>query len=610
MTNQPSTLNCSTPRIFRDDRNDEYLITWSSTVTESGGGINATNHNQIFCTRTRDFETFTKSSLFYDPGVGATYAALVSESNRYHLFFTDDVANRVRMAAAESLAGPFGPPSPPIAPDFAWGPMPFWLGGRLVVAFCGSWDYGAVRTDDLRRWENILPGLLLPRGIGSGAIMEVPVGRLKPMIEAGFLELDGAAPTHALGLGDWIWAKRVADRQACHLWRAFDIPSTAQVAQAKMLLTADNNYTVYLDGRECGRGGDVSSLTEYDLTWLLSPGRHVLGIEAFNDTFDAGVIFNLRVTFADGKRLDVPSDSRWRIATGSGREWLTRRQADASWPEATVVGFAGRVWWHHPTQVVRVPPLFPPVEHFWQRGWVMAVLLGALVLSVALLVHQGFRLALQGRASRMLERERARIARNMHDDLGAGLTQLTLLGELALREAPHSGETHRQLDELCAKARSLLRSLDEMVWTVNPRRDTVKDFAAFISEGAQEFLASASIRCREEVMNELPDVPLNLPERRNFLLAVKEAVRNAARHSGADEVTLKIRAANDSLMVVVEDKGKGFVPAEAQPGRNGLANLKERLADIGGTVNLTSAPGQGCRVTFVLPLKAARKTRE
>ena len=202
-------------------------------------------------------------------------------------------------------------------------------------------------------------------------------------------------------------------------------------------------------------------------------------------------------------------------------------------------GFGGII----PPRLSAAPPLLPATEHFWQRGWVLAVLLGALVLSAALLVRQGFTLALQGRASRMLERERARIARNMHDDLGSGLTQLTLLGELALREAPHSGETHKRLDELCAKARSLLRSLDEMVWTVNPRRDTVKDFAAFISESAQEFLASASIRCREEVMNQLPDAPLDLPERRNYLLAVKEAIRNAARHSGSDEVTLKIRAA-------------------------------------------------------------------
>jgi signal transduction histidine kinase len=149
-----------------------------------------------------------------------------------------------------------------------------------------------------------------------------------------------------------------------------------------------------------------------------------------------------------------------------------------------------------------------------------------------------------------------------------------------------------------------------MVWMVNPRRDTVKEFAAFISERAQEFLASASIRCREEVMNGLPAEPLDLPERRNLLLAVKEAIRNAALHSGSHEVTLKVWVSNETLNVVVEDKGKGFVPKETWISCNGLANMKERLADIGGAATLASTPGEGCRVTFALPLKASRPRKK
>jgi hypothetical protein len=101
-----------------------------------------------------------------------------------------------------------------------------------------------------------------------------------------------------------------------------------------------------------------------------------------------------------------------------------------------------------------------------------------------------------------------------------------LLGELVLRATPPEGETRTRLNELCAKARLLLRSMDEIVWAVNPRRDTVKDFAAFISEHAQEFLSSTAIRCRQEVAAELPALPLGLPQRRNLMLAVKEAIRD------------------------------------------------------------------------------------
>ena len=190
----------------------------------------------------------------------------------------------------------------------------------------------------------------------------------------------------------------------------------------------------------------------------------------------------------------------------------------------------------------------------------------------------------------------------MHDDLGSGLTQLTLLGELVLRETPSGAETRTRLHELCAKARSLLRSMDEIVWTVNPRRDTVKDFAAFVSEHAQEYLASTAIRCRQDVAEEMPDIPLDLPQRRNLLLAVKEAIRNAARHSGADEVHLEVGVVDNILTVAIQDNGRGFSPTDPQFNSNGLINMKHRLADIGGSSTLNAAPGKGCRITFQLPL--------
>ena len=196
----------------------------------------------------------------------------------------------------------------------------------------------------------------------------------------------------------------------------------------------------------------------------------------------------------------------------------------------------------------------------------------------------------------------------MHDDLGSGLTQLTLLGELVLRETPREGEARNRLNELCARSRLLLRSMDEIVWMVNPRRDTVKDFAAVVSDHAQEFLSSTTIRCRQEVMEELPSIPLDLPQRRNLLLAVKEAIRNAARHSGADEIMLKLLVADNCLQVVIQDNGAGFNADNLQaPERNGMTNMKQRLADIGGTFTVASSCGQGCRIMFSLPLQTTEK---
>jgi signal transduction histidine kinase len=259
--------------------------------------------------------------------------------------------------------------------------------------------------------------------------------------------------------------------------------------------------------------------------------------------------------------------------------------------------------------MIESPPILPQLIHFWQRGWFLAALLSVIALAVILSIRQGLKLAVQTRSHKLLERERDRIARDIHDDLGAGLTQLTLLGELVLRETPPGAATRTQLDSLCGKSRRLLGTMDELVWTVNSRRDTVQDFAAFVCEHAQEFLASTPIRCRLDVPDNLPPTPLDLPARRNLLLAVKEAVRNAARHSGASELFLQIRVTDEKLAVVLEDNGTHFNPPSARSARNGLRNMDERLSDIGGVCRVTATPARGCRVVFTLPLSPRTLTK-
>jgi signal transduction histidine kinase len=368
---------------------------------------------------------------------------------------------------------------------------------------------------------------------------------------------------------------------------------------------------VFLDGREIGRGGDWKYLTEYDLTLLLSPGRHVLAVEAFNDMLDAGVILGLKIEMSNGNKMSVVSDNSWYVVADDDWRWLTRSRPKSSWFPAKVVGVAGRspwgrpqsTWWDRPRQVIHAPALPPHILHFWQQTWFLALLLSLCAAVAFICVRQAAQLTMHLRTQRLLERERARIARDIHDDLGAGLTQLTLMGELVLREMPTGGDGRGQMDALCTKARTLLGSMDEIVWTVNPRRDTVSDFAAFVCQQVQEFLAPTSLRCRLDVSEELPATPLDLPARRNLLLAVKEAVRNAASHSGASELLLAIRLQDGALEVTVEDNGTGFAADSVINAKgNGLGNMRQRLADIGGDCRLATMPGAGCRITFSVPV--------
>lgn len=408
------------------------------------------------------------------------------------------------------------------------------------------------------------------------------------------------------GVGEWIWDRKTFDKQTCRLWRAFEIPRGATVARARLRITADNGFRLMLDGRELGRGSDWRSLTEYDLTWLLRPGKHTLAVEAFNDRLEGGLLAGLRIEFMDGEVMEIPTDPSWRIAAEGERRWEHRRQAPRHWTNAVGVGALGAVPWElKPLAVTLIPPLLPPDLYFWQTVWFQVTLLCVCGAAVLVSLRLMARLAVQSKAQEMLHRERARIARDIHDELGAGLTQLLLLGEVAQKESSAAPSIRGQVERVCDKARRLSMALDEVLWAVNSRRDTLRDFASHACKYAQSFLASTPIRCRLDVESELPPLPFDLPVRRNLFLAVKEALNNAAKYSGATELYLRIHRHGPDAVVIVEDDGQGFDRSRLGDERNGLSNMEQRMAEVGGTCDVASLPGVGCRVTFRVPVRRA-----
>lgn len=618
MGNEPAVVNCWAPEFFWNAQRKEYLIFWSSSVTnqfrDAPGRSGLFVNQRLYATTTRDFQQFTATRLFFDPGFSLIDATMIEAGGEYHLVFKDDSdqpgRKSLRHATARSPYGPFGDVSAAFSPPGVEGPSVLRVGADYVTYFrqnnnAGRW--GAVKSSNLKDWENVTGRLSMPGNVGihQGSVLEVPKEMILSFWREGWLELGPTQAAIELGIGNWVWTTNVTDKQTCRLWRAVQVPADTFVSRAALRITADNGYRLFLDGREIGRGGDCYSLTEFDLTPLLSSGQHILAVEAFNDAANAGVILGLQVELSNGQKLAVLSDPSWLVVTRDVAHWESRRVPEADWQPAKIVAFAGRQVWAQPERIIPAPPLQPIVTHFWQQVWFLATLVVICLVVAGLSIRQGLQLTVQARSHRLLERERARIARDIHDDLGAGLTQLTLEGELILRETRRETKTHRQVDALCTRGRSLLGLLDEVVWAVNPRRDTVQDFTTFVCEHAQSFLGATTIRCRLDVPEVMPPTPLDLPARRNLLLAVKEAVRNAARHSRGDEVSLQVRVTEDHLTVVVADNGRGLVPGDA-PSRNGLRNMQERLADVGGICQVDSPPGEGCRVTFTVPLAAPK----
>jgi signal transduction histidine kinase len=209
-------------------------------------------------------------------------------------------------------------------------------------------------------------------------------------------------------------------------------------------------------------------------------------------------------------------------------------------------------------------------------------------------------------AKRALEQERSRIARDIHDDLGASLTRITLLSQSSSPAGDDS--TNGVLDQIHATSRELMRSMEEVVWAVNPEHDTFDALANYLSNYGQGFLSIAGVRCRLDMLMSLPEHPLSAQIRHNLFLAFKEALNNTVKHAAATEVRISLKPGTDAFVLRVEDNGKGIDPsASSDPMRpmpgSGLANMKSRMDEIRGHCNVDSSPGQGTAVEFNVPFK-------
>jgi signal transduction histidine kinase len=302
---------------------------------------------------------------------------------------------------------------------------------------------------------------------------------------------------------------------------------------------------------------------------------------------------------AGGERLEIPNGSKVRL---SGL-LLPRRDQPTDSYELLVSSPRG-------VQVTHKPSWWTPA-----RGITCLFILLA-VLGIALLwIHQLQRqverrsrqlqnqIMERERAERehLLEKERSRIARDLHDDLGASLTEITMLATLGAGSPPQLQTAHHRFATIAEKARAVVNALDVIVWLVNPRKDALPFLATYLGSYAEEFLASSGISCRLKIPID-PSITLPPDVRHSLFLAVKESLNNIVRHAHASEVLFEIALNEEELEIIITDNGQGFVSSGEEAG-DGLVNLKQRLHDQNGVCTFRSAPGSGTSVSLLLPLK-------
>jgi ligand-binding sensor domain-containing protein/signal transduction histidine kinase len=251
------------------------------------------------------------------------------------------------------------------------------------------------------------------------------------------------------------------------------------------------------------------------------------------------------------------------------------------------------------------------VPRIWELRWVQALAGMLFVGSVAASILVTERRRLRRRHQRLiaqleqdhaLEAERARIARDIHDDLGARATKISMLAEMARDESAGPDEPQGRWQDILTTSQEMIQAMDETVWAVSPSKDTLASLAEYILHYAEEFLRHTDLRRHLRMPESLPNIPLTAERRHNVFMAVKEALHNVLKHAAASEVRIELSLADGVFRVLIADNGRGFTPAQDRGGGDGLANMRQRLEQLGGVCQVQSSPGQGTTVTLELRL--------
>jgi signal transduction histidine kinase len=216
---------------------------------------------------------------------------------------------------------------------------------------------------------------------------------------------------------------------------------------------------------------------------------------------------------------------------------------------------------------------------------------------------------------RALERERTRIAQDLHDLMGAKLCRISFLSEHARRSEAVPVEFQKELRSISDDSREVLQSLDEIVWAVNPQKDSLEHLVSYIAQYARDYFRRTDIECDLEVPAQLPVQPLSSQARHHIFLAVQEALANILKHSGATRAKITVSCRGITFEISISDNGVGFDPVAGELNStdsdagfcNGLRNMRQRLAELDGQFFLESAPGKGTAIRFVLSLNGSMR---
>jgi ligand-binding sensor domain-containing protein len=330
-----------------------------------------------------------------------------------------------------------------------------------------------------------------------------------------------------------------------------------------------------------GQPWPVAKLGETNIASLrVNPGENVLQIDYTDLGFGAAGELRFQYLLGSGKGWSAASKDRTLHFAGlaPGNYKLAIRAVDV----------LGQPVSEPVTAAFRVMP------QFWQTWWFQLLCL-AFAASIGAVIHRY-------RVSRLLavQKLRSRIALDLHDEVGSGLTQIAIWSELARRHGRDD-----QLAQIAVSSRSLIDTIGDIVWTVNPRRDSVRELVQRVRYFATEICTSSDIDLKFAANSGELDRQANSEIRRDVFLIAKEALHNAVKHASCSRIEVRFLLHRDTLELEVADNGRGLTAAKTEG--NGLASMRQRAKALQGNIEFLAAEEGGTRVCLRMPLKRARR---
>ena len=229
------------------------------------------------------------------------------------------------------------------------------------------------------------------------------------------------------------------------------------------------------------------------------------------------------------------------------------------------------------------------------------VVLLVLLVCIALLAINRYKVVHNSRQLLEIEKMRNGIARDLHDDIGSTLTSINILSKVMLQQQSPDRSMHANLSKIKEHSATIMESMSDIVWAINPHNDTVEKVIYKMKEFTAEVFEPLNIKYSFQVEGDFSAVKLTLAKRKDLYLIFKEAINNAAKYSKCDVVNIILKHADASIQLHVNDNGDGFDEQTVKAG-NGLRNMRERAKNMLASLSYRSDVGLGTDLKLSVPL--------